>query len=251
MTAWSSRRWALGSVVAVLAVSSCGGGGGSADADDARRFAPVETAASGPSTASAPVRAPAVSSTAVATTSTAGPTATSSAPPTTAAATTTVPPTATTLAPTTSTLPVLPQPIAPPPEDGSSEPRVELGTIEIPRLGLQRPLQEGIRLSTLDRGPGHWPGTAMPGEVGNVVVAGHRVSHNADFRHVDQLASGDGDVFTTAAGRFTYLVESIRIVGPDALWIVDQGYEHTATLFACHPPGSVRERIVVHLRLAP
>jgi sortase A len=148
-------------------------------------------------------------------------------------------------------LPVLPQPIAPPPEDGSSEPRVELGTIEIPRLGLQRPLQEGIRLSTLDRGPGHWPGTAMPGEVGNVVVAGHRVSHNADFRHVDQLASGDEVVFTTAAGRFTYLVESIRIVGPDALWIVDQGYEHTATLFACHPPGSVRERIVVHLRLAP
>jgi sortase A len=251
MTAWSSRRWALGSVVAVLAVSSCGGGGGSADADDARRFAPVETAASGPSTASAPVRAPAVSSTAVATTSTAGPTATSSAPPTTAAATTTVPPTTATLAPTTSTLPVLPQPIAPPPEDGSSEPRVELGTIEIPRLGLQRPLQEGIRLSTLDRGPGHWPGTAMPGEVGNVVVAGHRVSHNADFRHVDQLASGDEVVFTTAAGRFTYLVESIRIVGPDALWIVDQGYEHTATLFACHPPGSVRERIVVHLRLAP
>jgi sortase A len=235
----------------VLAVSSCGGGGGSADADDARRFAPVETAASTPpSTASAPVRAPAVSSTAVATTSTAGPTATSSAPPTIAAATT-VPPTATTLAPTTSTLPVLPQPIAPPPEDGSSEPRVELGTIEIPRLGLQRPLQEGIRLSTLDRGPGHWPGTAMPGEVGNVVVAGHRVSHNADFRHVDQLASGDEVVFTTAAGRFTYLVESIRIVGPDALWIVDQGYEHTATLFACHPPGSVRERIVVHLRLAP
>lgn len=90
----------------------------------------------------------------------------------------------------------------------------------------------------------------MPGEIGNVVVAGHRVSHAADFRHVDQLEAGDEVIFATAAGRFVYLVESIRIVGPDALWIVDQGYERTATLFACHPPGSTRERIVVHLRAA-
>jgi sortase A len=245
MTAWSSGRWALGSIAAVLTVSACGGGGGSADVDEARSVT-TETAAiaAAPSTSPSPsASVPAAASTAAATTSTTSTTA-ASFTSTTAAATTTLAPS------TTTTLPVLPQPIAPPPEDGSSEPRVELGTIEIPRLGLQRSLQEGIRMSTLDRGPGHWPGTAMPGEVGNVVVAGHRVSHNADFRHVDQLARGDEVIFTTAAGRFTYLVESIRIVGPDAMWIVDQGYDHTATLFACHPPGSVRERIVVHLRLA-
>jgi sortase A len=124
-----------------------------------------------------------------------------------------------------------------------------LGTIEIPAIGLQRTLQEGIRLSTLDRGPGHWPGTAMPGEVGNVVVAGHRVSHNQDFRNLDDLGAGDEVIFTTGAGRFVYRVDSVEIVGPDALWIVDQGSERTATLFACHPPGSVRQRIVVHLSL--
>ena len=59
---------------------------------------------------------------------------------------------------------------------------------------------EGIRLSTLDRGPGHWPGTAMPGELGNVVVAGHRVSHNEDFRNLDQLVPGDEVIFNTAVG---------------------------------------------------
>ena len=109
---------------------------------------------------------------------------------------------------------------------------------------------EGIRLSTLDNGPGHWPGTAMPGEVGNAVIAGHRVSHHADFRHLDDLVAGDDVIMTTSSGRFVYKVLSSEIVKPDALWVVDQTPEATATLFACHPPGSVRERIVVHLALA-
>ena len=107
---------------------------------------------------------------------------------------------------------------------------------------------EGIRLSTLDHGPGHWPGTAMPGELGNVVVAGHRVSHNQDFRHLDQLAAGrrGHHVDHVAAATCTTCCRT-EIVTPDAMWIVDQTAARTATLFACHPPGSVRERIVVHL----
>jgi sortase A len=109
---------------------------------------------------------------------------------------------------------------------------------------------EGIRLSTLDNGPGHWPGTAMPGEIGNVVVAGHRVSHNRDFRNLDDLQPGDEVIMSTASGRHVYLVRSTEIVTPDAMWIIDQTEAPTATLFACHPPGSVSERIVVHLDLA-
>lgn len=144
---------------------------------------------------------------------------------------------------------VLPQPVDPPPEDGSTEPHVEIGTIEIPKIGLTSPLQEGIRLSTLNNGPGHWPGSAMPGQVGNAVIAGHRVSHNAEFRKVDALVAGDEVIMTTADGRFVYAVVSTEIVKPDAMWVVDQTPERTATLFACHPPGSVRERIVVHLAL--
>jgi sortase A len=160
------------------------------------------------------------------------------------------PPPPTTTTTTTTTLPPLPVPVAPPPEDGNEDPELELGSIEIPRIGLERAMYEGIRLSTLDRGPGHWPGTAMPGEFGNVVVAGHRVSHNEDFRNLDQLEPGDEVIFNTATGRHTYHVVSREVVEPDAVWIVDQTPAQTGTLFACHPPGSTRQRIVVHLELA-
>jgi len=92
--------------------------------------------------------------------------------------------------------------------------------------------------------------TALPGQVGNAVIAGHRVSHHADFRHLDDLASGDDVIMTTPSGRFVYEVISSEVVKPDALWVVDQTPEATATLFACHPPGSARYRYVVHLELA-
>jgi sortase A len=140
-------------------------------------------------------------------------------------------------------------PVAPP-EPRAAEPRVELGSLEIPKLGVLRPLFEGVTLTTLDLGPGHWPGTAMPGQFGNVVVGGHRTSHDKPFRHVDQLVPGDDVIFTTPEGRFVYHVTLVEIVTPDAIWIIDQKPEYTATLFACHPVGSTRERIIVHLRLA-
>jgi sortase A len=90
----------------------------------------------------------------------------------------------------------------------------------------------------------------MPGEPGNVVLAGHRTSHDAEFRDLDELEPGDEVIMHTLAGRFVYRVASTEIVPPEALWIIDQTPDRTATLFACHPPGSVRERIVVHLDLA-
>jgi sortase A len=211
---WTMRRW---TALALCVFAACGG------EDDAfGRFAPATTA---PAT--------------TATTST----------PTTTTTTTIAPTTPSTLAPPT-TRPPLPVPISPPVEDGSTDPVVVLGQIDIPRLGLNRTMYEGIRLSTFDLGPGHWPGTAMPGEIGNAVVAGHRVSGNQDFRDIDQLTSGDQVIFTTDTGRHDYRVKSTEIVTPDALRVVDQSYAKTATLFACHPPGSVAQRIVVHLELA-
>lgn len=134
-------------------------------------------------------------------------------------------PTTTTLAPTR-TRPPLPVREPPPVEDGSTVPLIVVG------------------------GSGHGPGTALPGELGDVVLAGHRVSQNADFRGLDQLAPGDEAFFTTRRGRrHVYHVASTEIVGREASWIVDQSYARTATLFACHPPGSMAQRIVVHLEL--
>ena len=136
-----------------------------------------------------------------------------------------------------------------PPAPRANEPVVELGTIEIPRIGLNKSLFEGITLTTLDRGPGHWPGTALPGAMGNVVVGGHRTSKSRPFRHLEQLAPGDEVIFTTDAGRYVYHVTRTEIVTPDAMWIINQTEAYTATLFACNPVGSTKERIVVFLEL--
>ena len=168
--------------------------------------------------------------------------------------TTTTTTTATTSTTTTSTTTTLPRqstrPIAPPEDPRSAEDNPQLGRIAIPSVGVDAELHDGIRLTTLDRGPGHWPGTAMPGQIGNVVVAGHRTSHGAEFRHLDALAPGDEVIFTTDTGVHTYLVTGTQVVTPDALWITDPTDTPTATLFACHPLGSTAQRIVVSLALA-
>lgn len=176
--------------------------------------------------------------------------ATTTTRPTTTTTTSIAPSTTTTTSPTTTTLPrQLTRPAAPPLDDRSPENNPPLGRIAIDKIGLDAELGEGIRLTTLDRGPGHWPGSGMPGEIGNVVVAGHRTSHGAEFRHLDQLLPGDEVVFTTDTGTFTYVVSGTQIVTPDSLWITDPTDTPTATLFACHPLGSTAERIVVNLTL--
>jgi sortase A len=160
---------------------------------------------------------------------------------TVAASTTTAPPAA-------SDLPV--------PEDSPGDPYapapvVVHGTLELPSIGVAQPLHEGVTLTAIDRGPSHWPGTAMPGRLGNVVVAGHRTTHTQPFHDLDRLAPGDPLVFRMSDGSvWTYELTSTEIVGPDAMHIVDQAPEHTATLFACHPKGSATQRIVAHFRLA-
>ncbi len=179
-------------------------------------------------------------------------------PSTTLAATTTVRPrSATTVAsaPTTvvatvptTTLPPLPTPSAPPLERGAPGPL--LGSVDIPRIGLSLPLFDGVNLATLDEGPGHWPGTARPGELGNAVVAAHRVSHGGPFRKIDALVPGDEVRFTVDGKATLYNVVANEVVKPEGIHIIEQTNDFTATLFACHPPGSTKYRYVVKLRLA-
>jgi sortase A len=181
------------------------------------------------------------------------PATTTSAPSTTSSSTTTsTTSTSTTSTTSTTTVPVtLPNPEDPPADPNAAVSIVAVGTIEIPKIGVTKTMYEGISLTTLNHGPGHWPGTAMPGHQGNVVIAGHRVSHDKPFRNIDQLVPGDQVILTTDEGRFVYQVTGTDIVYPDALWIIDQSTDYTATLFACHPAGSTRQRIVVHLVYVP
>lgn len=150
---------------------------------------------------------------------------------------------------TTTRPPRLPVPERLPEDPYADTPQVVIGTIEIPKLGVVADLQRGVTLTAIDRGPGWWPGTAMPGEWGNVVVAGHRTTHTKPFNRLHELVAGDRVIFTTAAGRFEYEVRGVITVPADWIDIAAQDWAHTATLFACHPPGSARERIVAKLRL--
>ena len=127
---------------------------------------------------------------------------------------------------------------------------VQIGTISIPKIGLVSPVFEGNTLTQIDHGPSHWPGTALPGQVGNAVFAGHRVTHTHPFLHIDQLVPGDLVYFDIGGAHTTYRVTGHDVVTPKEVWIINQTPTPTATLFGCHPPHSARYRYVVHLALA-
>ncbi|HEX5614915.1 MAG TPA: class E sortase, partial [Acidimicrobiia bacterium] len=110
---------------------------------------------------------------------------------------------------------------------------------------LDHTVYEGIWLTVIDEGPGHWPGSAMPGERGNTVFPGHRVTNSRPFYDLDQLVPGDEVIFRTADGEFTYAVTGTQIVVPTDMWVVNPTETPTMTLIACHPKGSARQRIVV------
>jgi LPXTG-site transpeptidase (sortase) family protein len=144
----------------------------------------------------------------------------------------------------------LPVPEPSPLDARAPTPEVRYGMLEIPSIGLSQPFFEGVTLTAIDRGPSHWPGTAMPGELGNVVIAGHRTTRSRPFWDLDLVQPGDELIFTMDTGeRYVYALDLVEVVDDEALHIVDQGYGYTATLFGCHPKGSARQRIVGHFSL--
>jgi sortase A len=126
---------------------------------------------------------------------------------------------------------------------------VDIGRIEIPKIGLDQPVREGVEQMVIDAGPAHWPGTAGFGSRGNVVLAGHRTTHTEPFRRAAELVPGDEVVLADATGTYRYRVTSTQVVANTALWIVDQTPGRTLTIFTCHPIGSSAQRFVVHAEL--
>jgi sortase A len=125
------------------------------------------------------------------------------------------------------------------------EPIVHIGTLEIPKIGLVTPIYHGITMRNIDLGPSHWPGTPFPGELGNSVFPGHRVTKTHPFRNIDKVAVGDQIIFTVNGVRSVYVMTHSLIVKPTQMEIVNQTAEPTVTLFGCHPPGSARYRYVI------
>jgi sortase A len=124
-----------------------------------------------------------------------------------------------------------------------------LGKIAIPRIGVSAVFVEGTAAGDLRNGPGHYPGTPLPGERGTVGIAGHRTTYGAWFRKIDKLRPDDTITLTLPYGRFTYRVERTRIVPPTAVWVTQRVSYDRLILSACHPLYSAAKRIVVFARL--
>lgn len=124
-----------------------------------------------------------------------------------------------------------------------------IGEIEMPAIHKNAFVVQGTDSASLRKGPGHYPDTPLPGKRGTVAIAGHRTTHGAPFRHVDNLKRGDRIVLAMPYGTFTYRVERTRIVDPNATWILHTVGHNRLVLSACHPLYSAAQRIIVFARL--
>jgi sortase A len=123
-----------------------------------------------------------------------------------------------------------------------------VGRIEIPRLFLSVVVVEGVDKTSLRRAVGHIPGTALPGEAGNVGLAGHR---DTFFRALKDLKIKDEIQVSTLHGNFQYEVVSQRIVQPQDVWVLAPSDENVLTLVTCYPfyfVGPAPKRWIVRAR---
>ncbi|HLI56887.1 MAG TPA: class E sortase [Actinomycetota bacterium] len=131
---------------------------------------------------------------------------------------------------------------------GPSNPAAGSGIadIRIPKIGLDMIVVEGVSVDNLKEGPGHYPGTPLPGQAGNVVISGHRTTYLHPFRNLDQLAKGDPIYLEALNGTtYTYDVTAINTVLPTDVAVVDNTADNRLTLTTCTPPFSASHRLIV------
>ncbi len=142
------------------------------------------------------------------------------------------------------------EPLGFPPSAASAlDPRpapVLIGRLEIPRLGIRAMVREGVDDETLKVAVGHIPGTARPGETGNIGLAAHR---DTFFRGLRSVRKGDLMRLTTLDGSETYRVASATVVDPAQVGVLDgKNGTRSLTLVTCYPfdfIGSAPKRFVV------
>jgi sortase A len=123
-----------------------------------------------------------------------------------------------------------------------------IGEIQVPRLGLSVMVVQGVSPASLRRAVGHLSDSALPGEWGNVALAGHR---DTFFRPLSDIRLGDEIRFQTADHSFEYVVESIEVVAPTDIRVLEPSTGHDLTLLTCFPfhyVGPAPERFVVRAR---
>jgi sortase A len=124
------------------------------------------------------------------------------------------------------------------------------------RLGVSTIVVEGTSKEALDAGAGHYSNSKLPGETGNIAIAGHRVTYGKPFHDLDRLVPGDQVVLETPVGPYTYeMVPPFDghgnpwVIQPDDWSVIADTAEPMLTLTTCHPKGSARQRLVARLRL--
>ena len=123
-----------------------------------------------------------------------------------------------------------------------------VGRIKVPRLGLSMVVVTGTNESSLEKGPGWYTGTKLPGQGQLIYIAGHRTTYLAPFANIDQLRFGDPVTLQMPYGTFLYRVTSHVIVpSTDLARLKSKGYEQIA-LQACHPRFFATHRYIVYAR---
>jgi sortase A len=134
-------------------------------------------------------------------------------------------------------------------ERTTAQPGDPLGRISIPRTDNAFVFIEGTGADSLKKGPGHYGGTALPGERGTVSIAGHRTTYGAPFRQLNRLNKGDPITLTMPYGKFIYSVEGSRAVPPTETTVLGPVHYDRLVLTTCTPLGSADKRLVVTARL--
>ena len=156
-----------------------------------------------------------------------------------------------TTAPTATTAPAA---LSPAPADGDP-----VGVIKIDKIGVDKVVVEGTSVPDLRKGPGHYTGSPLPGQLGNAAIAGHRTTYGAPFGDLDQLAKGDKITVRTLTGTWEYdvLPDYPIAVKPNQTEVLDATTDPatgqplaTLTLTTCEPKYQATERLVVKAKLS-
>lgn len=120
-----------------------------------------------------------------------------------------------------------------------------IGKIKVPSVGIDYVLIQGTETADLQKGPGHYPTSALPGQGKTIAIAGHRTTYLAPFRKINDIETGDQIELEMPYGKFTYEVKKTDIVDPLDVSVVDETGVERVVLTACHPLYSAAQRYVV------
>lgn len=122
-----------------------------------------------------------------------------------------------------------------------------LTRLQIPKLGVNVVVVQGVDTRSLEAGAGHYPETPLPCQEGDVAVAGHRTTYGKPFANIDRLVPGDRIVLTTPVGSCIYEVAAAPFVVLPTDWqvVANTPDQFELTLTACDPKGSASHRIIV------